>query len=298
MRIEFMAPEEFKREHDFRVDVQEGVHARSCTGEGIALVESDVHPLMGRLPNGGLFTGNVRVTRPSALVMLKLLALFGRYNNIRGAPEAYHDREEAQTHAADVVAIVAAQPDPAAFKRKCEEQFKAKPVLGIRVLRILNTFFGDATSPGVLVFEEYLAANALPGHGTREERRRETERGHRIVCQILPSPEFFALAAAVEDSSDLARNSGLVEEYLSALEQTRTPVWAQSALSQLPGTAFGSAFKRGDRFHTDAFDALQKITTAELNLLHAWLQVFAAAFRQRGELKARYPHALSEGVTD
>jgi hypothetical protein len=32
MRIEFMAPEEFKREKDFRVDVEKGVHARFCTG--------------------------------------------------------------------------------------------------------------------------------------------------------------------------------------------------------------------------------------------------------------------------
>ncbi|HWO27445.1 MAG TPA: hypothetical protein VNO32_01465 [Candidatus Acidoferrum sp.] len=28
MRIEFMAPEEFKRRHDFRVDIQDGIHAR------------------------------------------------------------------------------------------------------------------------------------------------------------------------------------------------------------------------------------------------------------------------------
>jgi hypothetical protein len=32
MRIEFMAPEEFRRaERDFRVDIQKGVHARACT---------------------------------------------------------------------------------------------------------------------------------------------------------------------------------------------------------------------------------------------------------------------------
>jgi hypothetical protein len=33
MRIEFMAPEEFKRENDFRVDIQNGVHARACMGD-------------------------------------------------------------------------------------------------------------------------------------------------------------------------------------------------------------------------------------------------------------------------
>jgi hypothetical protein len=31
MRIEFMAPEEYKREKDFRVEVQDGVHERACT---------------------------------------------------------------------------------------------------------------------------------------------------------------------------------------------------------------------------------------------------------------------------
>ena len=42
MRIEFMAPQELKREKDFRVDVQNGIHARACTGGSIALVESSI----------------------------------------------------------------------------------------------------------------------------------------------------------------------------------------------------------------------------------------------------------------
>jgi hypothetical protein len=52
MRIEFMAPEEFKRAADSRVDVQKGIHARACTGGTIALAESDEYPLEGRLPDG------------------------------------------------------------------------------------------------------------------------------------------------------------------------------------------------------------------------------------------------------
>ena len=40
MRIEFMAPEELKREKDSRADVQDGLHARACTGGSIALAES------------------------------------------------------------------------------------------------------------------------------------------------------------------------------------------------------------------------------------------------------------------
>jgi hypothetical protein len=92
MRIEFMAPEEFKRSADFRVDVQPGVHARACTGATIALAESDDYPLEGTLPDGAApYTAKVRVTRPHALVMLKLLALYDRYHNIRGPQEARHD---------------------------------------------------------------------------------------------------------------------------------------------------------------------------------------------------------------
>jgi hypothetical protein len=47
MRIEFMAPEEFKRPTDFRVDVQQGIHARACTGGTIALAESVDYPIEG-----------------------------------------------------------------------------------------------------------------------------------------------------------------------------------------------------------------------------------------------------------
>lgn len=115
MRIEFMAPEEYKREKDFRVDIQNGVHARACTGGSIALAQSDLHPIFGKLPNGDDFTAEILVAQPHALVMLKLLALADRYSNIRGPKEARHDREEAQTHAADIVAIVTAVPDISRF---------------------------------------------------------------------------------------------------------------------------------------------------------------------------------------
>jgi Nucleotidyl transferase AbiEii toxin, Type IV TA system len=90
MRVEFMAPEEFKRDKDFRVDVEEGIHARFCTGGSIAIAESSVHPLSGKLPDGADFAANVRVTKPHALVMLKLLALDDRYRNIRGPEQAKH----------------------------------------------------------------------------------------------------------------------------------------------------------------------------------------------------------------
>jgi hypothetical protein len=141
MRIEFMAPEEYKREKDFRVDIQEGVHARACTGGSVALIQSDVRELSGKLPDGKNFTTQIRVTRPHALVMLKLLALVDRYSNIRGSKEARHDREEAQTHAADIIAIASAVSDIAQLNNLFVTQFLAEPLLGIRVLHVLTDFF-------------------------------------------------------------------------------------------------------------------------------------------------------------
>jgi hypothetical protein len=124
MRIEFMAPEEFKRPTDFRVDVQQGIHARACTGGTIALAESDEYPIEGSLPDGKPYAARVRVTRPQALVMLKLVALYDRYHNIRGPQEARHDCEEAQTHAADIVAIVKGRPDLGVFRGSLRGSFE------------------------------------------------------------------------------------------------------------------------------------------------------------------------------
>jgi hypothetical protein len=191
MRIEFLAPEEFKRPTDFRVDVQQGIHARACTGGTIALAESDEYPLEGTLPDGKPYAAKVRVTRPHALVMLKLLALYDRYHNIRGPQESRHDREEAQTHAADIVAIVKARPDLAEFKRQFEGQFGADPELGSRVNGMLRDFFRDVAAPGYLLYEEYLAAALPAGRAPQVGIREESARAHHILQRILrePSPQ-------------------------------------------------------------------------------------------------------------
>jgi hypothetical protein len=47
MCIEFLAPQEFKRHNDIRVDIQNGVHARACTGGSIA---KDLYSVMQQLP--------------------------------------------------------------------------------------------------------------------------------------------------------------------------------------------------------------------------------------------------------
>lgn len=184
MRIELMAPEEFKRGRDFRVDVEEGVHARACTGGSIAIAESALHRFPGKLPNGIPYTASIRVTKPHALVMLKLLALDERYRNIRGPAEAKHDREEARIHAADIVAIVKAQTDPKQFKTEFERQFDRQPELGSRVRKILHDYFRETTSPGLLVYEEALVADTPLDRDARRQISDEVERAHRLMLKL------------------------------------------------------------------------------------------------------------------
>jgi hypothetical protein len=184
MRIEFMAPDEFKREKDFRVDVQNGIHARACAGGGIAVTESELHRLVGRMPDGSEFTTSVRVTKSHALVMLKLLALDDRYRNIRGPAEARHDREEARIHAADIVAIASVQPDIALFGNAFRRQFESDPTLGERVSRILEEYFRDNISPGILVYEEFLLADRPLDRSARQEVAPELERTRQLMKRI------------------------------------------------------------------------------------------------------------------
>ncbi len=294
LRIEFMAPEEYKREKDFRVEVQDGVHARACTGGSIAVAQSDLRAVSGKLPNGDEYTAQVRVTQPHALVMLKLLALADRYSNIRGPKEARHDREEAQTHAADIVAIVTAMPDIAQFNSLFVTQFLAEPLLGVRVMHILADFFRDITSPGLIVYTEYLAANLSTDRATTEALRRETELAQRIVAQILPPLEFFALAAAVDDSTDWERGAPFVEQYLSALENARIPVTAALALQSLPSGVFGGAYKPGAKFVMSASEPLQKVSSAQRDLLRSYVKWKVNPLRRVEPLRRQFPHTLKD----
>lgn len=123
MRIEFLASEEEKRPKDFRVNVQQNVHARACVGAGIVSKESDCKTIKGSLPNGKPAEISLRVAHPHALVMLKLFAMDDRYKNIRGPKETRHDREEAQIHAGDVVSIVRYNIQKSDFKGSFWSQF-------------------------------------------------------------------------------------------------------------------------------------------------------------------------------
>jgi hypothetical protein len=293
MRIEFMAPDQYKREKDFRVDIQEGVHARACTGGSIALDQSDPRKLSGRLPSGETFATEIRVTQPHALVMLKLLALADRYSNIRGPKEARHDREEAQTHAADIVAIVSAVPDIAHFNTMFAAQFLAEPFLGIRVHHILTDFFRETTSPGLLVYAEHVATSLPADSSTTETVRQETRSAQRVVAQILPPSEFFDLAEAINDSTEWEGHAPFVEEYLSGLENNRIPIKDVFALRSLPSGAFGGAYGPGSTFVMSASEPLEKLSPAQRDLLHRYLQQKTNALRTHSELLQKFPHTLT-----
>jgi nucleotidyltransferase AbiEii toxin of type IV toxin-antitoxin system len=292
MRIEFMAPEEFKREKDFRVDVENGIHARALTGGSIAVAESSIHELAGNLPDGSAFKGSIRVTKPHALVMLKLLALDDRYRNIRGALEATHDREEARTHAADMIAIVSAQMDHQQFKNDFEQQFQRDAALGIRVLKILDGYFRGTTSPGLLVYEESIVSDKALDRSARQEVAQELERAYKMMLSLLPRKEFYELLAAVDDSCDVERNPRLVDEFLSNLEQTGTEIADKAAVERLPGSAFGGAFARGDTFTINASEALKVLSASEISLVYAQAKVRGTELRNRTELARRFPRAL------
>jgi hypothetical protein len=294
MRIEFMAPEEYKRRAGFRVDVQEGVHARACTGGSIAVVESTLEPLEGKLPSGESFSTQVRVTRPHALVMLKALALRDRYDNIRGPREARHDREEAQTHAADIVAIVRAQTNPDEFSTRFVNQFRGDPQLGVRVTRILHDFFQDAGAPGLTVYREHLAGSAPADRNTQDALRRELDQTQRLVLTVLPPFAFFAIAAAIHDSCDWDTLPLLVEDFLSTLDNARIAITDNLAIEFLPASAFGGAFARGDALLGSASEALRDLTEAQRSLLRGYLAAASATLRANEELRPRYPHALRE----
>ncbi|MEK7404416.1 MAG: nucleotidyl transferase AbiEii/AbiGii toxin family protein [Acidobacteriota bacterium] len=182
MRIEFMAPEEYQRGvRDFRVDIQEGVHARGCAAASIALRESDVRQLNGFLPSGAPASTTVRVIRPTALVLMKCLAMDDRYRNLRGPLHAEHDRNEARVHATDIVAVLSAQANLGEFRTSFLAQCPAGP-LRDRVLRILTEYFGDENKPGSLLYEEFLRLESGP---EEDDSRHELLHARRILSAFL-----------------------------------------------------------------------------------------------------------------
>jgi Nucleotidyltransferase len=292
MRIEFMAPEELKREKDFRVEVQNGIHARACAGGSIALAESSIYEVGGRLPDGSAFSATIRVTKPHALVMLKLLAVDDRYSNIRGQAEARHDREEARTHAADIIAVTSVQADMKTFRHDFENQFSADPVLGLRVLRVLNSYFRTSTSPGLLVYEEHLVGDRPLDRAARSEVADELARAHRLMLGLLPPTLYFQLLAGVEDCCDLERRETLVEEFVSSLELAGVSIYSPDALQHIPTVVFGGAFSRGDKFVVSTSESMAQLTEAEAALATHHLIACAERLDTNEKLTRRYVRAF------
>jgi hypothetical protein len=185
MRIEFMAPSEYKRKNDFRVDVQANLHAHACDGGKIVLAESELRDLSGRLPNGQDVTIKARIALPHSLVLLKCLAMDDRYRNVRGPEHAEHDRSEARTHVEDIVAVLTAQTNLADFRANCSRQFSAEPPLKPRVSQIVTDYFADESKPGILLYEESLRER-IAGQGSADsDLRRELQHAQRLVVSCL-----------------------------------------------------------------------------------------------------------------
>ena len=184
MRIEFMAPVEFARKDEIRVDVQNGVHGRACVGGSIVVVETDEHEVVGSLPDGKPGRAKVQVTRPHSLVLLKLLAMDDRYHNRRGPAHAEHDREEARTHAGDIVAVLSAQTDLGEFRNRFAGQFGQDTSLKGRAYEIIRDYFEDETKPGLLLYGESLIAS-LPSGETVRDLSGELRRARRLLATLL-----------------------------------------------------------------------------------------------------------------
>jgi len=184
MRLEFLAPAELVRNDGIRVDVQNGVHGRACVGGSIVVVQTDKHEVVGSLPDGKPARAEVQVTRPHALVLLKLLALDDRYRNRRGPAHAEHDREEARTHAGDIVAVLSAQTNLGEFRNRFAGQFGQDTALKGRTYQTIRDYFGDESKPGLVLYGESLIGT-LPSSETVRDLGSELRRAQRLVSSLL-----------------------------------------------------------------------------------------------------------------
>jgi hypothetical protein len=288
MRVEFMAPRELKRVNDFRVDIENGLHARECLGGTIALHESDIYEVQGVLPDGTPARATLRVTRAHALVFLKLLALDDRYKNLRGPDHAEHDRNEARVHASDIIAILNAALDLAAFRAAFYGQFTRDPMLGIRIAELLRTYFREDTSPGMLLYEESLRSGAPVDRDTRAQLAAELRRAFRMVTDILPSEAFTALRSGADDICNLDQRRGLAEDFLRGLQNAGVNVSSGQAIQFFPGEVFGGAYARGQEFQTSAHQESQKLSKGEAGLLTAYWKLRSAVLLSDREFTVQF----------
>jgi hypothetical protein len=295
MRVEFMAPHELKRGNDFRVTIEKGLHARECLGGSIALQESDLHEVQGRLPDGTPARVNLRVTRSTALILLKLLALDDRYRNVRGPEQAEHDRDEARVHASDIISIsiLNATVDIEAFREAFYNQFAEEAALGIGVTDHLRNYFREDTSPGMLLYEESLRSGALADRSTRAQLAAELQRAFRMMAGIAPSEAFSALRFAIDDICYIDQRRAQAEDLLRGLANAGVSVSSELAIQFFPGEVFGGAYDRGQVFQTSAYEEMQKLGEGERAILGGYWKMRSAVLLNDEESKLRFGQIMA-----
>jgi hypothetical protein len=145
----------------------------------------------------------------------------------------------------------------------------------------------------LLVYSEHVAANLPADRATPAVVRTETELAHRIVTQVFPAPEFYAVAAAIDDSTNPSQGGPFVDEYLSTLENARIPIADALALQSLPSGAFGGAYGRGATFVMSASEPIAKLPQTQRDLLHAYLQEKLKRIAASESLRTKYPRTLT-----
>ena len=112
------------------------------------------------------------------------------------------------------------------------------------------------------------------------------------MLKILPSREFYALTAAIEDSCNADQNLPLVEAFLGNLKQARMKITDATALELLPGETFGGDYKKGDTFLISAFEALKHLSKTEISILSSHLNSCAESLRHNAGLLERFGSVL------
>jgi len=180
IRIEFLASEKAKRKNNIRVDIQDEIHARACTGAEIAIKESYFENIKGVLPNGTPVNVKIRVACAHALLMLKLFAMDDKYKNISGPDKIEENRNEARTHSADIVKIVYEHIQNPDFVKSFWSQFNQNKQLQQRCNNIISSYFKDINNIGIILYEEFLK---LQGIAYNQSDLEQTLREIRLIIQ-------------------------------------------------------------------------------------------------------------------
>jgi len=249
--------------------------------------------VQGRLPDGTPARVNLRVTRSTALVLLKLLALDDRYRNVRGPEQAEHDRDEARVHASDIISILNATVDIAAFREAFYNQFTGDAALGIGVTDHLRNYFREDTSPGMLLYEESLRSGALADRSTRAQLAAELQRAFRMMAGIAPSEAFSALRFAIDDICNIDQRRALAEDLLRGLANAGVSVSSELAIQFFPGEVFGGAYDRGQVFQTSAYEEMQKLGKGERAILAGYWRIRSAVLLNDEEFKVRFGRIMA-----